>query len=93
MFFCPAHLLSFGVAVEVIWPDVFAEHHIVVEVNELLREARDPMDVRLNGRGAETGKVGAVQEKILKDRNQTKLFLIRTASVQEQEQFSTGRRG
>lgn len=52
-------------AVEVIGPYVFAEHHIIVEVNKLLGEPRDSMDVGLDGRGAEGGKVGVVQEDIL----------------------------
>lgn len=59
------HLLSFGVGVEVVRPDVSAKHHIVVEVNELLREARDAVDVGLDGRGAESGEVAAILEDIL----------------------------
>ena len=60
-----SHLLSFGVAVEVVRPDVLAEHHVVIEVNELLGEPRDAVDVGLYGRGAEGGKVAVVQEDIL----------------------------
>lgn len=59
------HLLPFRVAVEVIGPYIFAEHHIIVEVNKLLGEPRDSMDVGLDGRRAEGGKVGVVQENIL----------------------------
>lgn len=61
-------------AVEVVWPNVFPKHHVIVEVNELLRESRDTMDVRFDGRRAESGKVGAVQENILKDREGVGLF-------------------
>lgn len=60
------HLLSFGVAVEVVRPNVFAKHHIVIEVNKLLGESRDTVDVRFDGRRAESWKVGAVQENVLK---------------------------
>lgn len=56
-------------AVKVIRPDVFTEHHVIVEVNELLGEPRDPMDVGLDGGGAEGGKVGVVQEDILENPN------------------------
>lgn len=56
--------------VEVIWPDVSAKHHIVVEVNELLREPRDAVDVGLDGRGAECGEVATILEDILEDTKQ-----------------------
>lgn len=52
-------------AVEVVWPDVFAKHHVIIEVNELLGEPRDAVDVRLYGRRAESGKVAVVLEDIL----------------------------
>lgn len=52
-------------AVEVIRPDFFAKHHVVVEVNELLGEPWDAVDVGLYGRGAESGKVAVVLEDIL----------------------------
>lgn len=63
-----SHLLSFRVAVEVVRPDVFAKHHVVVEVNELLREPWDAVDVGLYSRGAEGGEVAVVQEDILQVR-------------------------
>ena len=52
-------------AVEIIRPHVLAEHDVIIEVDELLREAWDAMDVRLNGWRAECGKVGLVLEDIL----------------------------
>lgn len=52
-------------SVEVVRPDVSAEHHVVVEINELLREARNAVDVGLNGRGAESGEVAAILEDVL----------------------------
>lgn len=61
------HLLSFGVGVEVVRPDVSAKHHIVIEVNELLRKARNAVDVRLDGGGAESGEVAAILEDILEE--------------------------
>lgn len=51
--------------VEVVWPDIFAKHHVVIEVNELLGEARDAVDVGLNGGGAESGKVAVILEDVL----------------------------
>lgn len=59
------HLLSFRVGVEVVWPDVSAKHHIIVEVNELLRKARNAMNVGLDGGGAESWEVAAILEDIL----------------------------
>lgn len=55
-------------AVEVIWPHVFAKHDIIIEVNELLGEPWDAVDVGLNGRRAERGKVAVVLEDILEDK-------------------------
>lgn len=63
-----SHLLSFRVAVEVVWPHVFAKHDIIIEVNELLGEPWDAVDVGLNGRRAERGKVAVVLEDILEDK-------------------------
>lgn len=60
-----SHLLSFRVGVEIIRPDVFTKHHVIVEINELLREPWDAVDVRLDGRGAESGKVAVILEDIL----------------------------
>lgn len=51
--------------VEVVWPDVSAKHHVIIEVNELLREARDAVDVGLDGGGAESGEVAAILEDVL----------------------------
>ena len=56
-------------AVEVVGPDVFAEHHVIVEVNELLGESRDAVDVGLYGRGAERGEVAVIQKDILEERD------------------------
>lgn len=61
--------------VKVVWPDVSAKHHIVVEVNELLREARDAVDVGLDGRGAESGEVGAILEDVLEVTRQIRKYL------------------
>lgn len=52
-------------AVEVVWPDVLAEHHVVVEVNKLLGEPWDAVDVGLYSWGAKGGKVAVVLEDIL----------------------------
>lgn len=60
-----SHLLSLRVAVEVVRPNVFSKHHVIVEVNKLLGEARDAVDVSLYGRRAEGGKVAVVQEDVL----------------------------
>lgn len=68
------HLLSFGVGVEVVWPDVSAKHHIVVEVNELLRKAWNAVDVGLNGRGAKSGEVAAILEDLLEVTRQMRLI-------------------
>lgn len=59
------HLLSFGVCEEVVRPDVFAKHHVVIEVNELLGESWDAVDVGLNGWGAESRKMTVILEDIL----------------------------
>ena len=50
---------------EVFWPDLLSEHDVVVEVEEPLGEAGDPVDVGLDGRAAEGGQVGAVGEELL----------------------------
>lgn len=62
-------LLSFGVTEEVVRPHVLPEHDVVVEVDELLRQAWDSVDVGLNGRGTEGGQVGVVLEDILHRRD------------------------
>lgn len=54
--------------VEVVRPDVSAEHHVIIEVNELLREAWDAVDVGLYGRGAESGEVAAILEDVLEEK-------------------------
>lgn len=54
--------------VEVVRPDVPAEHHVVVEVNKLLGEAGDAVDVGFDGRGAESGEVAVILENILEVR-------------------------
>lgn len=59
--------------VEVVRPDVSAEHHVVVEVNKLLGEAGDAVDVGLDGRGAESGEVAAILEDILEVRRKIRL--------------------
>lgn len=65
------HLLSFGVCVEVIRPDIFAKHHVIIEINELLGEPWDAVDVGLNGRGAKSGEVGVILEDILQVKEKT----------------------
>lgn len=72
------HLLSLRVAVKVVRPDVFAKHHVVVEVYKLLGEPRDAMDVGLYSRGAEGGKVAVVQEDILQVRERHLCINIRS---------------
>lgn len=69
-----SHLLSFRVGVEIIRPDVFAKHDVIVEINELLREPGDAVDVGLDGRGAESGKVAVVLEDILEVKKKTNTF-------------------
>lgn len=59
------YLLSFRVAVEVIRPDFFAKHHVIIEVNKLLREPWDAVDVGFYSRGAEGGEVAVVLEDVL----------------------------
>lgn len=44
------HLLTFGMAVEIIWPDILPEHDIIVQVNELLGQPFNAMDVTFNSR-------------------------------------------
>lgn len=58
-------LLALGVAVEVVRPHLFAKHHVIVEVNELLRQTWDTVDVCLYGRGTEGGKLTGVEEYVL----------------------------
>jgi len=36
--------------VEIIWPDIFSEHDIIIQVNELLGQPFDAMDVTFNSR-------------------------------------------
>lgn len=60
-----AHLLPFGVAVEVVRPHFFTKHHVIVEVNKLLGEAWDAVDVGLYRGGAERGQVAVVLEDVL----------------------------
>ena len=65
-------------AVEVVGPHVLAEHDVVVEVDELLGEARDAVDVGLDGRGAEGGQVALVLEDVLGTPN-TQFFSFKLA--------------
>ena len=65
-----AHLLPFGVAVKVVWPHVFAEHDVIIEINKLLGEPWDTMDVGLYSRRAESGEVAVIQEDILEDKQE-----------------------
>lgn len=67
VFFCSScsDLLALGVAVEVVRPHLFAEHHVIVEVNELLRQTWDTVDVCLYGRGTEGGELTGVEEYVL----------------------------
>lgn len=59
------HLLPFGVREKVVWPDIFAKHHVVIEVNELLGESWNAVNVGLNGWGAESRKMALILEDIL----------------------------
>lgn len=86
------HLLPFRVAVEVIWPHVFAEHHIVVEVNELLGEPGDAMDVGLNSRWAESGKVAVVQEDILAIKEEQLAIIAKYKSFYDKYVFLEGKK-
>lgn len=69
--------LSCGLGVEILGPHLLTKHHVVIHVNELLRESRDPMDVGLYGRRTESWKVGLVWENFLSIYNQkyTVLFV------------------
>lgn len=57
-----ANLLAVGVRVEVIWPHVSAEHDVIVEVDELVGQAWDAVQMRLNRRRRERRKVTFVRE-------------------------------
>lgn len=57
--------------VEVIWPHIFPKHDVIVEVDELLGQAWDPVDVCFNGRRTEGGKVSKVLEDILHKQGMT----------------------
>lgn len=43
-----AYLLTFRVTVKIIRPNIFPKHNIIIEINELLREATDTMNVTFN---------------------------------------------
>ena len=61
---------------EVVRPHVLPKHDVVVEVDELLRQAWDSVNVGLNGRGTEGGQVGVVLEDILHRRdNHTAIWI------------------
>ena len=61
-----ANLLPGRVRVEVVRPDVFAEHDVIVHVDELLGQPRDAVDVALNGRRRERGQVTLVRKDFLR---------------------------
>lgn len=63
-------LLTFRMAVEIIRPHVLAEHDIIIEVDELLRESWDSVNVSLYGRRTECRQVGLVLKKVLRDKRQ-----------------------
>lgn len=65
------YLLPFGVAVEVIRPNILTEHNIVIQINKLLRQPLDAMDVTFNSRGAESRQVAQIPENVLEQRRHT----------------------
>lgn len=58
---------------EVIWPDIFAKHHIVIEVNKLLGQSRNAVDVGLDGGGAESRKMALILKDILEVKEKKKV--------------------
>lgn len=58
---------------EVIRPDIFAKHHIVIEVNKLLGQSRNAVDVGLDGGGAESRKMALILKDILEVKGKKKV--------------------
>ena len=55
--------------VEVIRPDRFAEHRVVIQVDELLGQSGNPVEMTLDRRRAERREVTLVKENILKSKS------------------------
>ena len=64
-----SNLLPGRVREEVVGPDVFAEHDVIVEVDELVREAGDLVQVTLDGGRRERRQVALVREDLLNVNN------------------------
>lgn len=54
-----------GLGVEILWPHLLAKHHVVIHVNKLLGESRNPVDVGFYCRRAECRKVTLIGENLL----------------------------
>lgn len=54
-----------GLGVEILRPHLLAKHHVVVHVNKLLGESRNPVDVGFYCRRAECRKVSLIGENFL----------------------------
>ena len=64
-----SNLLAGGVREKVVGPDVFAEHDVIVEVDELVREAGNLVQVTLDGGRRERRQVALVREDLLNVNN------------------------
>ena len=56
--FGPGYLLAVAVRIKVLGPDIVAKHDVVVQVDELARDAGDPVQVRFDCRGANRDPIG-----------------------------------
>lgn len=83
-----ADLLTLGVAVEVIRPNVFAEHDIIVKIDELLRESWNAVDVSFNGRRTERRQVRLILENVL--RREKKLQMCTWCASRKHEMLWRG---
>lgn len=44
--------------------DISSKHDVIIQIDEFVREARDPVEVDLDGGRAEGGQVGLVREDV-----------------------------
>lgn len=68
--------LSRGLGVEILRPHLLTKHNVIIHVNELLGQSRDPMDVGLYGGRTESRKVGLVRENFLSIYNHKYIVLF-----------------
>ncbi len=81
-------------AVEVIRPHILAEHDIIIEVDELLRESWDSVNVGLYGGRTECRQVGLVLKNVLRDKHEQDFvnywrFDINTPNISNRMHYST----